>query len=285
MTIANAIEAPLFIAGKTSLKDWRESIRQRPAPWAEIGNNKVILTVPSQVIRKLEDPQELMSFWDGVLDACAELACMSKDRRRPERYVADVQISAGYMHSGYPIMTHLDAAPLMVDRQTLATVAVNPVWGLYHEMGHNHQSGDWTFDGTGEVTVNLFSKYVIDHCCKPAKPLHPVDVTRVRRYLADGADFAKWKQDPFLALMMYDQLREGFGWETYRKVFAEYRALPREQRPASDQDKRDQWMVRFSRGAGRNLGPFFKAWGVPVSEKAMEAVKDLPAWMPADWPK
>ena len=35
-------------------------------------------------------------------------------------------------------------------------------WGLYHELGHNHQNRDWTFDGTVEVTVNLFTLYVYD---------------------------------------------------------------------------------------------------------------------------
>lgn len=31
--------------------------------------------------------------------------------------------------------------------------------GLLHELGHNRQETDWTFNGTGEVTVNLFSLY------------------------------------------------------------------------------------------------------------------------------
>ena len=34
-----------------------------------------------------------------VLDACAELAALPTQRERPERYVADEQISAGYMHA------------------------------------------------------------------------------------------------------------------------------------------------------------------------------------------
>jgi hypothetical protein len=29
--------------------------------------------------------------------------------------------------------------------------------GQFHEAGHNHQIGEWTWDGTGEVTVNFFS--------------------------------------------------------------------------------------------------------------------------------
>jgi hypothetical protein len=39
-------------------------------------------------------------------------------------------------------------------------------------------------------------------------------------------------------------------------------------------------MVRFSRAAGRNLGPYFEAWGVPTSSQARASIAELPAWMP-----
>ncbi len=76
---------------------------------------------------------------------------MSAERKRPERIVADVQISAGYMHSGYPIMIPTSAAPKMVTFGKLKF----PGWGFYHEIGHNHQRGYFTFEGTGEVTNNV----------------------------------------------------------------------------------------------------------------------------------
>jgi hypothetical protein len=116
--------------------------------------------------------------------------------------------------------------------------------------------------------------------------LKPVAVDqRLRGYLSGTDKFTRWKSDPFLALIMYSQLRTGFGWETYKKVFAEYRALPKEQRPKTDEEKHDQWLVRFSKAAGKNLGPFFEAWGLPTSTAARESIKNLPPWMPADWPK
>ena len=40
-------------------------------------------------------------------------------------------------------------------------------------------------------------------------------------------------------------------------------------------------MIRMSRATGKNLGPFFEAWGVPTSEQARKSVADLPGWMPA----
>jgi hypothetical protein len=286
VTVRGGVEAPSFVLGETSLNTWRNSVRQRPAPWAELATRKVILTVPSESIRKLENPDELMRFWDRVLDACADLAGRPKDRERPERYVTDVQISAGYMHSGYPLMTHLDAAAILVDRAGLESNRVDPVWGLFHEMGHNHQSDDWTFEGTGEVTVNLFSLYVLDKVCgfapsKAREVLSPAERKKaLDAYTRGGSDFKVWKEDPFLALIMYVELQEAFGWETFQKVFAEYRGLAPADRPKTDDERRDQWLVRFSRAAGRNLGPFFEAWGVPTSEKARASVAELPAWMP-----
>jgi hypothetical protein len=101
----------------------------------------------------------------------------------------------------------------------------------------------------------------------------------LKAYLANP-DFEVWKRDPFLALWMYVQMREAFGWQAFKDVFAEYRRLKAEERPANDAAKRDQWMVRFSRRVGRNLGPFFEAWGVPTSEAARASIADLPVWMP-----
>ncbi len=288
VTVSGGIESPLFILGQTSLAEWRDRLSKLPAPWAELATKKIIWSVPAERIRSLGDPEALMKFWDQILDAQADLAATSRERERPERIVADVQISAGYMHSGYPIMVPTDGSTdHALDLRALKTGS----WGHFHELGHNHQVSDWTFEGTTEVTCNLFSLYCMETLCgQPSGRGHdamkPEAVEkRLRGYLGMGEKFPRWKSDPFLALTMYYQLRVGFGWETYKKVFAEYRGLANEQRPKSDDEERDQWMVRFSRAAGKNLGPFFEAWGVPTSPSARESIKDLPAWMPADWPK
>jgi hypothetical protein len=81
---------------------------------------------------------------------------------------------------------------------------------------------------------------------------------------------------------MYAQLYEAFGWEPFDRVFAEYAALGHGEHPRGDNAKRDQWLVRMSKATGKNLGPFFQAWGVPTSEKARDSVKDLPSWMPEE---
>ena len=286
VTIEGALEAPYFQLGKTDLAEWRDKIRHLPAPRAEIASKKAILTVPSKDVRGLDDPASLMELWNHILDTCADLAAWpSHDRKFPQRYCADAQLCAGYMHAGHPIMLPTSAAPKLVDREHLLKEGN---WGLYHETGHNHQHRDWTFGGTGEVTVNLFTLYILDKVCgiKPSEGRMTKGKIQqqVSQHFAKSCPFSEWKRKPFLALYMYYQMQQAFGWDVFTRVFAEYRDLPATERPKSDDGKRDQWLVRFSRTAGRNLGPFFEAWGVPTSEKARASIRDLPVWMPEDLP-
>ncbi len=278
------IRAPSFELGKNNLSEWNNSIRYLPAPWAELISDKIILTIPSEKLKQVDNPIQLMQFWDKVLDLTADLAVQSRSRARPERIVPDKQISAGYMHSGYPIMTHLDAIDRMLSIEQLQTA-----WGLYHELGHNHQHPDWTFNGTVEVTCNLFTLYVREKATNITPRMAFMDRGRrpgpevfydEQKRIPASQKFIKWKADPFLALAMYVQLQEAFGWEAYLKVFKEYKQLSSSERPKNDDEKRDQWMVRFSKIIGYNLGTFFDEWGVPVSAEAKRDIAHLPVWLP-----
>lgn len=285
ITVSGAVDAPLYRVGG-DVDAWRAEGRLAPAPWAEIAGRSMIVTTRAADVRDLDDPGAVAEAWDRVLDASAALATQSSRRDRPERFVADQQISAGYMHAGYPLMCHLDQAAHLVDAAHLTTEGN---WGFFHEVGHNHQSADWTFEGTGEVTVNLFTLHAFDRVVGIPPLAHErgsVDFVRSQMAKYDFArpDFTQWKSDPFLALAMYVQLQHAFGWEAYQKVFAEYRDLPAAARPATDDARRDQWLVRFSRAVGRDLGPFFQLWGVPTSDAARAAVADLPDWVPAGFP-
>jgi hypothetical protein len=281
--IGPAVEAPRFVLGRTGIDDWPR-LRALPGPWAELESDRLIVTVPSHFVRTMDDPRPVMEFWNRVLDACADLAARPRQRRSPERFVVDKQLSVGYMHAGYPLMAHLDAATWLSSIETVKKGR----WGLFHEIGHAHQHHDWTFPGTTEVTANLFTLYVYETVTRTPHShanLYGEHRTQtIRAYRARGARFSEWSRDPFLAMLMYMQLQEAFGWDAYKKVFAEYRSLAPSERAKTDLERRDQWMVRFSRRVGRNLGPFFEAWGVPTSTPARDSIADLPTWMPADWP-
>jgi Peptidase M60, enhancin and enhancin-like/N-terminal domain of M60-like peptidases len=135
VTIDGAVGAPLFQKGKTTASAWKTVERMQPGPWAEIATDKLSITVPSTAIAALDDPTAVLDLWDQVLDADADLAAIPHARPRAERILTDREISAGYMHSGYPIMTHLDVADDLVSQSSLQA----GFWGPLHEIGHNHQ--------------------------------------------------------------------------------------------------------------------------------------------------
>ncbi|KAJ1121168.1 hypothetical protein NDU88_009292 [Pleurodeles waltl] len=81
--------------GETTESAWRNTVRNYSAPLAEFATENIILTVPAENARLVENPGALMSKWDEMMIAVAELASISFHFSRPERIVADVQISNG----------------------------------------------------------------------------------------------------------------------------------------------------------------------------------------------
>jgi len=278
--ISGALQAPRFVLGETTNAEWKK-IRQFPGPWAEIGSDKLILVLPSEAIRNYDDPAALMRFWDRVMDACADLATIPAERPSAERIVVDAQISAGYLHAGYPIMGPLSTTGELLDLQTLNRKGN---WGYYHELGHNHQQPEWTWDGLTEVTVNLFSLYVLD-TINPGAPYHAaIQPKNLAKMVAEFEKSGKL-EGPFPQLMPYLQLRMAFGWQPFKTVFAEYRALPKDQKPKTLQERKDQWLIRFSKATNKNLAPFYDYWKFGASEEARTAVSTLPEWKWSAGPK
>jgi hypothetical protein len=123
-----------------------------------LSGHQVILHVQASAVKDLADPKALLEWWDKAMALEDDLIALR--RLAPERVVPDRQISAGFMHSGYPFMCWID--PSQKDSVDLAKLTKEGHWGFFHELGHNHQCSAWTFMGQTEVTCNLFSLYVME---------------------------------------------------------------------------------------------------------------------------
>lgn len=284
VAVQNAIPAPLFVLGQDDDANWNNELKKRPAPWAELACDQMIISCPTEVARAINNPTQLMEFWKKVVEAQDDVSNQAAERKRPERIVADVQISAGYMHSGYPIMIPTSAAPEM----TILNKLKFPGWGFYHEIGHNHQRDTFTFDGTGEVTNNVIGMYcyhavlnkdwLIGHggITEQARKEHVQKIKKATN------KWQTWKSDPFLALTTYIQLVQAFGWESWNKYLHSFADPSHGPAPKGDDESRDQFLVRYSKITGKNLAPFFDAWGIPVSSGAKAEVAKLAPWMPKE---
>lgn len=278
--IRGALEAPRFVAGKTAGDEWARQ-RALAGPWAEIETSSIVLTVPAHEIRELGDPEALAAKWDAALGALADLAGLSA-RARPERFVVDVQTSNGGAHAGYPCAAPLEAAPLLLDPSRWRGEAM----GAFRELARNHQSPYWTFEGSGEALTTFFALRALEVSSGKAVDDEPAYLQgsrdeRWKNHVSEHeASFDRWKNDASLAILLWIDVQQEYGWEPFEKVFREFRAQKEHEKAKTDDEKRDQWLVRLSRACNADLGFLFAAWGVPVSDAARAALNGLRPWEP-----
>ncbi len=300
ITINHAVAAPLFKLGTTTQQDWEEQLKNNKAPWGELASDNIILTLPDSVIQKVQHPDDVMKLWNLIIGGEMDLAQISQPFYRAQRLVIDEHIGGGFMHSGYPIMVHHSP----VKRMLSANIIANPEllmqpskgganWGFFHEIGHNMQNLDWVFGGTTEVSCNFFSLYMFDRLMGGRDEGHSAisnvyTEKAMKKYFQSGVNYEKWEKDPFLGLIMFRQLQEGFGWESFKTFFREYQSMAAKDTSgnyvATDQMKRDLWVKTFSKITGRNVAPFFETWGIPISAEAKKELDGLDKWMPYNFP-
>ncbi|XP_036976214.1 TRPM8 channel-associated factor homolog isoform X2 [Acanthopagrus latus] len=239
VTVQMAVPAPYYKSGVTTAAQW-SLLRTAPSPWAELEFDNIILTVPSKAIRNLDRPDELATLWNDIMRGIADLAVIPHKFARKERFVADVQISHGWMHAGYPVMIHETAADELINVKNART---NGIWGPIHELGHNQQRCCWEFPpNTTECTCNLWALYVHE------------EVLGVSR----------------------TQLQEKFGWDAFKKVFAAYHKMS--DFPHDNKGKMNLYAETFSQIVKMNLAGFFKAWSWPIETATEEKLSNLPPW-------
>lgn len=277
ISIENAVQAPRYIAGVTTGQEWNNTQRNHPAPWAEIEGEFFILTVPSSQIRNLGNTEELMNWWDTALQMEHNLSGYLP-WTRVERAVFDIQISAGWMHSGYPFMAHTASVSNVVN---LSHMSTQGDWGMFHELGHNHQWMAATLPGNTETTCNLFSAYImtelvgVDLGAGHGSMSNSNRETRTETYFNAGAQLSQWSV--WTALETHIMIQEQFGWQIYTSTFEQYYNSSLTH-PTNDAQEYNSWAARISNQTGMNLIPFLRAWGLPIDDATFAVVDHLPVW-------
>ena len=276
VSIYNAIKSPTFFLGQTDMFQWLNQYRYDPAPWAEIGSDLFILTVPSHEIRNLENPDELMHWWNQALSMEHELYGFLP-WPRIERAVFDAQISVGWMHSGYPFMAHELSVPDVVN---FTYMSENGDWGMFHELGHNHQWMPSTLPGTVETGCNFASVYLMEELVGISGH-GALEISnrkaRTREYFDDGSNISNWSV--WVALETFLLVKENWGWTPITEALKVYYDLPADQIPTTDIEEYNAWVIHLSLKSGFNLAPYHQAWGFPITESTFDDLKHLPVWI------
>ena len=270
----NAVAMPTYVLGKDTPESWAKA-RQLPAPWVTLSGKQVILHVQASAVKELADPKALLEWWDQAMALEDDLIALR--RLAPERVVPDRQISAGFMHSGYPFMCWID--PSQKDSVDLPKLMKQGNWGFFHELGHNHQCSAWTFDGQTEVTCNLFSLYVMEKLVgKPTgrghEAMEKLDELLAKRFAAEP------KKGPFEQLATFVVLIRAHGWGPLRETLRSYAddAAPK---GSTKEQLQSLFALRYGKAAKADVSAYFEKMGYHVEPAAKSVLKGFPAFQPA----
>lgn len=290
VVISGAIYAPTFILGTSTPQQWINLQRRHPAPWAELVGRNYVISVPSSAVRSLPDPTPLLNFWDQVVaaqDDLAQIVAPGMARNRSERYVVDVDICCGWMHAGYPIMAYLEVGQNAVN---LTYLSKGGDWGMFHELGHQHQWVDSVLKDNTETTVNLFTVYAMEYVVGLSRDdslsaVWPEQRFEMRyAYLSSLTTSSPQPWEVFTALDTHLLLQEALGrdtggWDVYKTLFRAYQSLIPISDTSNDDDARLQrWVVQISAAAKLDLSPFYKAWGLDVNTTTAASTATYSSW-------
>ena len=285
--IEGALEAPRFDVTAPDAREQWLACRDAPGPWADLCGRHISFTMPSSSVRQLDDPSLALYVWDQVVEAHCSLRTTDTSEFRHQWVVCDAQPVAGYMHAGYPIVTMMDVA----DPQNPNKFQLNPEqilndgsWGMFHELGHNMQRNPWTFQGTGEVTCNIFTLHAMEVVSNQKPWIHEWlfgKMTAMEQALQKENPYEDWVKKAGVALGIYAQLQHCFGWDAYKTVFKHYEALEESQQPEGTENKINYWVELFSNTVGYNLSPLYEFWGFSLPESVRQGL-NLPPFLPDD---
>lgn len=288
VTMAGGHVLPLYVDGETSPVQWATQLDEHgDAPFVQFLGEHAMITLTRAVHAEhpVADPAATFEAIDEVLGYEDEVAGLDgsspRDAPTPLRmhYVVDFRakkkdLADVYMYAEPQFIGMLpDNTEDLTDPDRL-----RERWGIWHETGHTHQQNSWTWGALTEINVNLFSLYVQEKLGLPSRLAESEDgepsaFDRARRYLAGGrhdllADVPDDDGDLlFTRLVLFHQLKSVYGWRLFQDLHKEFRAHPL---PADseDQEMADALVTRICAITGNDLRPFFRRWGLRVSDAA-----------------
>lgn len=281
VTIANAVQAPYFKRGVTTEAEWLAR-RSVDVPLAEIESNLLVIHAPSSEIRTrtYAEMVELTTHYDTVVTKINELAGLSPTAALPhttpqgkQRIAEDIQISAGWGHSGFPVMVY--TAWSLLDPADVSRRAEG--WGVWHEIGHNYQMGAWADVMGGEVSVNWWSLFVEESVHGTSRLMLDDVYKRAQTRLNNASITNKWQDaDPFDQLTLFEQLRIAhptLNWGMYTQMMRHYREMSQSAYDALDTDaKKINYFVRTLCGVTKtNVAPHFQRWSFSLTSATTTA--------------
>lgn len=267
---------PYYQLGKTTQADWVKMVDNLTGvPDVQLVGNKTMITFSrtNAVNYKNENQESLIKKADRLIvieDSISGLFGTDPlDQPNTHKYLmtesdkTDIFMAATYYRTWY---RSPDGVPAILKAENLT-------WGPWHELGHMHQQGSWTWGALGEVTVNIYS-IAVEKVFGITQTRLTSDGTwgKAASYLAKPdaeRSFNGSNADVWIRLCMFQQLKLAFSESFYHELHRQARRELVANRPATDDTKMRWFMLKTCSISGKDLTGFFQKWGMKLSTQAL----------------
>ena len=275
--IKGGISIPRFILGETTLQEWQTMVASNQnTPAYELVSDQVLITGSNQTINFARDPETALRMHGQVIDSHDKAAGLdgSSSLNRPavglvqhmrETIKPGSYMYAYFQHSGY-------------NQSNAMRVALDPAnhgqWGVWHEYGHMYQMTRMDWKDLLEVTVNIYSLRAEKGLGQRSRLERDNYYPRIFNFINNTGPKSYDNQSVWIKLGMFWQLELAFGEDFYPNLHKLYREERRS--VTTEQAKRQYFVTSASKISGKNLLPFFEAWGIEVTPESRAELEKLP---------
>ena len=276
----STVPAPWFQLGRTTEEEFQEQLDTRTgSPQVELLSPYAVVTVTRESLLRYrtEDHGTLLDLLEAIITSHGDISGLD---------------GSGPLHERGPVPFHLVESPRMppgagayashgftaypagyMDRLLTTEGIHDRGWGVWHELGHQHQQLCYRPVDFNEVTVNIYSLAaqrrfgLTSNLVKPdaaGKTLYDTAFAK----MADPATVFPATYSVMERLVMMRQFELAFGEDFWPRLHR----LARQENPQTDWDdavtRLRYLMVYTSRIGGRDLRGFFTTWRLPVDTEA-----------------
>ncbi|MGC3749217.1 M60 family metallopeptidase [Enterococcus faecalis] len=269
---------PYFDLNTTSVEDFQKQMTiEKNVRDVQLVSNKAIITVSYEKAKRyIEDPKELMEYYDKFLVAQDRVSGINNGKIEnlvDQHFQHFIEVSRKYMFATQEYMGFNGDGALS------RLLKTNNGWGIWHESGHQRQQAPWKWSSVVESTVNIYSMAAQKEITGSINAMDKY-YSQMHAYLkSENKNFEKQNND--LKMVMFGQLANTFGENFYPILHQYYRENRLDYK--NDVERIQNFMINVSNITGYNMIPYFEQWGFETISSTKEQTNQLLALPKQIW--
>ncbi|CAH8513188.1 unnamed protein product [Dicrocoelium dendriticum] len=263
-----------------TMNSWETDRKKyRGVPFVMVVGNDMISMLDTS-ISTTWDAERLkwcINYFDNVIKIMHNYRGTNSETDRMQVFVTDVQLSAGWGHSGYPWMGYV---PWTEDFGNIDEIKKGHIIGIPHEIGHNLQVQQITFTNGTEVSNNAYIP--VAHYYLLGLPAYTKGYTPGWSDDDEKELLALWRGNKYIGVGVshYNYFARSFSPALVGNVMNE--AYHANTSLDKEEDKVNFWIQHLCSESGHDLVPFNRMWHFPISDETVTLCGKYPCFFPED---